>query len=234
MNINTIEHLQHTTKSKRYPTEYNTATQLVISDGVVLTVSDEVVELLKLKPIGKRLVSAYVRTPVYGWDADGDLLPLAALLNAHSPEVLRLRNEPSYIEQMRIQEELPIYSPCCVLRYDWSHRLYFPICYTCLCDFDIFKTDNPSVDFELLKQEISQLPQVYYCGFAPNGKDLFCLVPILAPQRYEEHALALRMLFKEYGIIIRVNVNVVHTRSISTDLNGYFNEKAVEFTQLWH
>ena len=178
------------------------------------------------------MVSAYVRTPVFGWDADGDRLPLSALLNANSPDVKRLRNEPRSFEQKRIEQALPVYTPCCVLRYDWNDRLYFPICYTCLCDFDILKIDNPSVDFEAFKLELSGLPQVYYCGLAANGIDLFCLVPILAPQRYEDHVMALRALFKSQGIIIRINVNVAHTRTISTDPDGYFNESAVEFTRL--
>lgn len=232
MNISTIDHLQYTTRSNRFPTESNTASKLVIGDGLELSVSDEVVDLAKQKPIGKRLVSAYVRTPVFGWDANGDLLPLSALLNANSPEVHRLRNEPSFIVKMEIEQKLPIYTPCCVLRYDWGSRLYFPVCYTCLCDFDILKTDNPSVDFGLLKQELSELPQVYYCGLAANGKDLFCLVPILVPQRYEEHALALRILFKQQGITISTDVNIAHTRTVSTDPNGYFNENAVEFDHL--
>ena len=107
MNISTINHLQRTT-AKRYPTECNTAAKLVIDGGFELKVSDAVVELVKLKPIGKRLVSAYVRTPVFGWDADGDRLPLSALLNANSPDVKRLRNEPRSFEQKRIEQALPV------------------------------------------------------------------------------------------------------------------------------
>lgn len=232
MNTNTINHLQPTT-AKRYPTEANTAPKLITDYGLELTVCDQVIELAKQKPIGKRLVSAFVRAPVFGWDADGDRLPLSALLNANSPDVIRLRNEPSFIKQTQIEQSLPIYTPCCVLRYDWGHHLYFPIYYTCLCDFDILKIDNPNVDFNVLKHELSELPQIYYCGLAPNGTDLFCLVPILAPQRYEDHALALRTLFQAQGIAIRVDVNVAHTRSISSDPHGYFNENASEFAKLW-
>lgn len=229
---NTINHIQPTTiQSPRklfrfYPTTSNTTEN-------PLGVSDEAIEATRGKPIGKRLVSCFVRSLVDGADYNGDYLPLSALLNTDSTQVKALRKEASWIEKKRLEDELPIFTPCCVLCYDWGKHLYYPICYTCLCDFDILKADNPSIDFQLLKQELSELPQIYYCGLATNGMDLFCLVPILAPQRFEEHALALRTLFKEQGLNIKIDVNIAHTRSLSTDLDGYFNENAIEFTQLW-
>ncbi len=231
MNNSTINHLQpatiqHTRKLFRfYPTIDNT--------DIPFSVSDEAVEEMRAKPIGQRLVSCFVRSLVDGADYNGELLPLGALLNAYSLQVEALRIEPSWIEKKRMEDELPIFTPCCELRYDFEHRAYYPIKYTCLLDFDILQNDNPNIDFVELKRELSALPQVYYCGLATNGIDLFCIVPISTPQRYADHALALIRQFRKSGIIIKVADTITHTRTLSSDPSGHFNENAVEFTQLW-
>lgn len=230
MNDNTIYHLQPatilSTKRKFYPMDRNTTSNPLGIDGASS-------DMMKRKPIGKRLVSCYVRGLVDGADYNGDMLPIGALLNANSRQVEALRNEPSYIAKKQLQDELPIFTPCCVLRYDWSSRTYYPINYTCLLDYDILQDDNPNIDFMELKRELSALPQVYYCGLATNGIDLFCIVPISTPQRYAAHARALIHQFKKQGIIIRVADSITHTRTLSSDPSGHFNENAVEFTKFW-
>lgn len=232
MNDNTINHLQPATKQQSrklfrfYPTEANTTNN-------PLGVSDEAVEAMRIKPIGQRLVSCFVRSLVDDADYNGDLLPLGALLNADSRQVEALRNEPSYITRKQLEDKLPIFTPCCVLRYNWSSRTYYPINYTCLLDFDILQDDNQTISIDDLKTELATLPQVYYCGLATNGIDLFCIVPISTPQRYAAHARALIHQFKKQGIIIRVADSITHTRTLSSDPSGHFNENAVEFTKLW-
>lgn len=227
MNISIINHIQPTTsqpmKRKYYPTLENTINN-------PFGISPEAVELMKKKPISKRLVSCFDTSPIDGADNNGDLLRLGALLNARSPQVEALRTEPSFIEKKRIENDLPIFTPCCVLRYDFTARKYYPINYTCILDFDIMKDDNPTIDFEELRRDLSALPQTYYCGLATNGIDLFCIVPISAPQRYEEHAATLVRLFKQQGVNIRIAEEVTHARTISTDPSGYFNENPKEFT----
>lgn len=229
MNNNTISHLQpatmQQTKWRFYPTIGNTIEN-------PMGISDEAIELTKCKPISKRLVSYYVRSLVDGADYNGDLLPLGALLNANSPQVKALRNEPSYIKKKQLEDELPIFTPCCELRYDFGNRAYYPINYTCLLDFDILKDDNPTIDLKALKKELQGLPQMYYCGLATNGIDLFCIVPILAPQRYTSHARALRELFGKQGIIIRTYYQIAHIRTLSSDLHGYLKDDATEFTKV--
>ena len=69
--------------------------------------------------------------------------------------------------------------------------------------------------------------------FTCNGIDLFCVVPIIAPKRHVDHARALVTIFRKQGVIIRVDDYITHTRTLRLDPEGYFNPKAVEFTQLW-
>lgn len=229
MNNNIISHLQPTTiqptRRKLYPVIDNTIPN-------PYGVKDEAIDLMKQKPIGSRLVSCFVRTPVDGADYNGDYLPLGALLNADSPQIAALRMEPNYIKKKQMEDELPIFTPCCVLCSNPEARTYYPINYTCLLDFDILQDDNPTVDLAGLKQDLAELPQMYYCGLATNGIDLFCIVPILAPQRYTSHARALRELFGKQGIIIRTCYQIAHTRTLSSDLNGYFNDRAIEFEKV--
>lgn len=228
MNYSAIDSLQPTTlqlKKKFYPTDENTECNS-------FSIDEESVELMKKKPIFQRLVSCYDRNAVDGADVSGALIKLGDLLNARSPQVEALRAENSYIEKKRMEDNLPIFTPCCVLRPDGDCKNYYPIIYTCLIDFDILKDDNPNIDFEEFKHELTTLQQVAYCGMATNGIDLFCIVPISTPQRYEEHAAALIRQFKKQGIAIRVADGITHTRTISSDPNGYFNENAKEFTML--
>ena len=113
-------------------------------------ISDEAVELMRRKPIGERLTSIYVRTPVDGADYNGDILPLHALLTANSPQVETMRKEPSYIERKSIYDKLPVFTPYCTLRYDFTIGFYYPIAYSCLLDFDIRQADNPTLDLKEL------------------------------------------------------------------------------------
>ena len=230
MNTNTINHLQPTTiqqtKWRFYPTIWNTIDN-------PMGISGEAIESVKRKPTSERLVSCYVRSLVDGADYNGDYLPLGALLNANSPQVEALRKEPNWIERKRKEDELPIFTPYCVLRYDFGNRAYYPINYTCLLDFDIIQDDNPNIDFAELKPELSALPQMAYCGLATNGIDLFCIVPISTPQRYSDHARALIHRFRKSGIIIRVADSITQTRTISSDPEARFNDGAIEFTETW-
>ena len=223
MNNNIIDHLQPTTlqpiRKKFYPVNDNT-----ISNPY--GVADKVVELNRQKPIGKRLVSCYVRTPVDGADYNGDMLPISAILNANNSDVESIRSEKNLVERKSKFDGLPVFTPCCVLSYSFTEGKYYPINYTCLLDFEIHHEDNPKTDFQELKHDLIQIPQIYYCGLDTNGIDLFCIVPILAPQRYTSHARALRELFNKNGVIIRTYYQITHTRPLSSDPNGYFNDMA--------
>lgn len=195
-------------------------------------IADEAIELMRRKPIGERLVSCYVRQKVDGADYNGEMLPIGALLTANSPQVEALRIEQSHIGRKWKEDELPVFTPYCVLRYDFTVGFYYPITYTCLLDFDIRQADNPTIDLNELKLELPSLPQIAYCGLATNGIDLFCIVPIAAPQRHCDIARSLVSLFRKQGVTIRVSDFLTHTRTLSSDPSGYFNPNAVEFSRL--
>jgi len=231
MNNNIIDHLQPTTILQRfYPTEANTTNN-------PLGVSDEAVEAMRANPIRKRRVSCFDTTPIINENRGGIFKSIYNVLTEVPEylvaEIMAIRNEPSFIARKQMEDGLPIYTPCCVLCYHRSSKTYYPINYTCLLDFDILQDDNPNIDFVELKPALEALRHIYYCGRATNGIDLFCIVPISTPQRYAAHARALIHQFKKQGIIIRVADSITHTRTLSSDPSGYFNENAAEFTKFW-
>lgn len=229
-----IYHIQPTTPQpmrRMFPDENN-----VIENPIGISI--ESIERVKSEPIFARMVPVYLRRPLDVANYNGDLLPLESLLNADYPDVAELRNEPNYIKKQQLLDGLPIFVPCCVLcgHVDyWSKPqvlTYYPTSYTCLLDFDILQDDNPAINMQDLKKELTRLPQIVYCGLATNGQDIWGIVPISTPQRYESHAQALVRLFRNLGVIIRVSFNIAHIRMMSGDRDGYFNENAKEFTML--
>lgn len=256
MNNNIKNHLQPATtkpiQRKFYPTEANTIERLVIDSDIdeklimlahkhgielkkrlVLGASDEAVEVMRAIPIGQRKVSCFLKDPSDCPEQTQKEIILFDLLRANVPQVEALRKEPSWIEKKRMEDELPIFTPCCLLRYIPEHRTYYPINYTCLLDFEISQDDNPTINLDELKLELAELPQMAYCGKATNGIDLLGIVAISTPQRYAAHAMALIRQFKKCGVIIRVAESITHTRALSSDPNGYFNGNAVEFAMFW-
>ena len=107
--------------------------------------------------------------------------------------------------------------------------VYYPVALTGVMDCDILQEDNQDMDMQEVKKYLCQLPQIAYCGRNYYGSGLMCLVPIMAPQRYTEHAKALRKAFAKSGLHVRVNYSVLHVRFVSYDANAYFNERASEF-----
>jgi len=268
MNNNIIDHLQPATLQpmlkKFYPTSDNTIEN-------PMGISDEEIESVKRKPISERIVSFFFKTPLDAPNSSVREAYLRPLLETIYPQVEAVRIEPNYIKKKHMEDELPIFTPCCFLNYGYknvfvgerqdydsitleplgknvsfvekqplsirhyqtyeSKPYYFPINYTCLLDFDIRQDDNPTTNLDELKSKLQKVLFIAYCGRATNGIDLYCIVPISTPQRYDEHATALRRLFRQKGVIIRVADSITHTRTISSDPSGHFNGNAVEFTK---
>ena len=73
--------------------------------------------------------------------------------------------------------------------------------YICI-DIDGGK-DNPEItDFEKLKQDLSSIECIAYCGLSISGNGVFCLIPIEHPRYHKEHFYALEKFFRDRGIVI--------------------------------
>ena len=180
-----------------------------------LGISEEVIGLAKSTPIFERRVRVYAYP-----EEDIEIGPIG--INDSLGSILRNRSAENYQW---------LYTPACNLVYKIveNNLLYYPVALTGVMDCDILQEDNQNMDMQEVKKYLCQLPQVAYCGRNYYGSGLMCLVPIMAPQRYTEHARALRKAFARSGLHVRVNYSVLHSRLVSYDPDAYFNEEAVEF-----
>ena len=180
-----------------------------------LGISEEVIELAKSTPIFERRVRVYAYP-----EEDIEIGPIG--INDSLGSILRNRSAENYQW---------LYTPTCNLTYTMvgNEVVYYPVALTGVMDFDILQEDNQDMDMQEVKKYLCQLPQVAYCGRNYYGSGLMCLVPIMAPQRYAEHAKALRKALARSGVKVRVNYSELHVRFVSYDANAYFNEEAVEF-----
>ena len=180
-----------------------------------LGISEEVIELAKSTPIFERRVRVYAYP-----EEDIEIGPIG--INDSLGSILRNRSVENYQW---------LYTPTCNLVYKIveNNLLYYPVAYTSLMDCDILQEDNQDMDMQEVKSELCQLSQIAYCGRNYYGSGLMCLVPIMIPQRYTEHAKALRKAFARSGLHVRVNYSVLHSRLVSYDPDAYFNERASEF-----
>lgn len=103
--------------------------------------------------------------------------------------------------------------------------------YLCI---DIDGSDNSHIsDFEKLRDQFSKIINVAYAGLSVSGKGVFCLIPILYPEKHKEHFEAFKVDFESLGIIIDKSCgDVTRLRFYSFDEKAYFNENAIVYVKL--
>lgn len=102
-----------------------------------------------------------------------------------------------------------------------------------LC-IDIDGQDNRHIqNFANLKNQLSKLDEVLYCGISASGNGYFAIIPIKYPQYHKEHFKALQNDFNNYGIIIDSNCgDVTRLRCYAYDAKPYINENAKVYSRL--
>lgn len=197
----------------------------------VISLKDDVEQIIQMRalPYSERPVSVFLRGDILINQLDGNVFELQKVLQKSNPEIEAIRSEGRLAAKLAMIDQLPIWCPCCQLRYDYAQGRYYVNKYSYLMDVDVLRTDNAKHDFGDLKREIAELPQVAYCGDATNGEDFFFIVPITCPQRYEEHAAALIRRFAAAGVRVRVNPSVSHYRTWSCDPLATKNNNAKTF-----
>ncbi|MCC9134988.1 BT4734/BF3469 family protein [Pontibacter silvestris] len=100
-----------------------------------------------------------------------------------------------------------------------------------LIQFDIDLKENRQIgNFYELKQQLSNIPNVAYCGLSVSGQGFWGLIPIAFTDKHKEHFRALRKAFLQMGIIVDEKPkNVASLRGYSFDPEPYFNHQAIMF-----
>jgi len=137
-------------------------------------------------------------------------------------EIVRAIQDKTKRDDLKIQ--LPCAMPC--LLFDKSHSGFIAV------DVDgINHNENLNYTLAQLKQKISNIANVAYCGYSASGLGVWALIPLFDPTRHLEHFRALQKVFKLIDITIDESCsNVNRLRFASYDNEPYINENANPFS----
>ncbi len=130
----------------------------------------------------------------------------------------------------KLKSTLPAITPSGQFTYRAEANL-IPGSHTGLIQFDIDAKDNSRIrNYSTLKDQISKLPFVAYCGLSASGKGYWGLVPVAYPERHGQHFDALKRVFAHYGINVDTKPrNVVSLRGYSYDSAPYMPQRVMLF-----
>lgn len=92
---------------------------------------------------------------------------------------------------------------------------------------------NENLDYtpEQLKQKVSSIANVAYCGYSASGLGVWALIPLFDPTKHLEHFRALQIQFKHIGLSIDNSCsNINRLRFASYDSEPYINPNANAFS----
>jgi len=151
----------------------------------------------------------------------------------HRQKVESLRTIQDENLQKVIKASLPVITPSGVFSYRAEKNL---IEHSGFLAFDIDEKDNRHIgNFDKLKEQISHVVCVAYCGISVRGKGYWGLVPIpkSTPTEHRYRFTALSKFFKDYGIIMdESGKDICRLRIYSWDPDGYFNHNAKLYTRI--
>lgn len=128
---------------------------------------------------------------------------------------------------------LPLISPNGICSYIGGNCV--PVSPSVSICLDINQKDNPGFkDLEELKKEVSENPNVMYCGCSFDGQGLHCYIQIANPELHTRHFYALQKDFLNRGIVIDPK-GKDECRRIrwSYDENYYVNPDAVPYEEFF-
>ncbi|MBG7610760.1 PriCT-2 domain-containing protein, partial [Polaribacter sp. BAL334] len=148
----------------------------------------------------------------------------------HTKKVEEIRNSKDENLVKALKSKLPAITPSGTFSKRNTESL---IQHTGLMQFDIDFKDNQHIEnYFNLKNEISKIKEVAYCGISISGKGFWGLIPISEPSKHKEHFESLFFAFKNIGINIDKScADVSRLRGYSIDTEAYFNHHAPKFTQ---
>lgn len=143
-----------------------------------------------------------------------------------------IRSLPDKEEQNRIKAKLTAITPSGIFSYRAENNL---IKHSGLIQFDIdYKENTHITNYRELKSEISKIKNVAYCGLSVSGTGLWGLIPIAYTEKHREHFDALKINFKQLGIVIDEKPkNVASLRGYSYDNEAFFNHNAEKYFALY-
>lgn len=97
-----------------------------------------------------------------------------------------------------------------------------------------FKDNQHISNYSQLKEQLSKLQNLAYCGLSVSGAGFWGLVPIFNTEKHRGHFLALCQDFKRFGIILdKSGSDVCRLRTFSWDPDAHFNHSAKPYTKIY-
>ena len=152
--------------------------------------------------------------------------------DTYKQEVESIRSIDDKTERNRLKSKLPTITPSGTFTKRNSNCLIKHSGFICI---DIDSGDNPNIfDFCNLRDQLKNITNVAYSSLSVSGKGVFCLIPILFPDKHKEHFKALKICFEKLGITIdKACGDVSRLRGYSYDKDAYFNENPVMFNEVF-
>ena len=169
--------------------------------------------------------------PVSGYKSCLEVSPKSVNLlkfltsNKYKGKVEYIRSIENKKERDEEKKLLPAITPSGTFAYRGVEGL---IQHSGLIQFDIDFHDNQHIaNYVSIKEQISNVRNVAYCGLSVSGKGYWGLIPIAYPERHKEHYLAIEKAFKGIGINIDKKCkDISRLRVYSYDPEAYFNHQA--------
>lgn len=148
----------------------------------------------------------------------------------HKGTIQKMRNL-SENDYKKNKKQLPCITPSGLFNFRKEKEL---IEHSGLIQFDIDCKDN-QCSMKRLKELITQIPYVAYCGYSLSKNGLWGLMPIEYPDKHKYHFKAMEKAFKKAGVIIdKAPSNVASLRFVSYDAEPFFNHNPEIFSHVVH
>jgi hypothetical protein len=136
----------------------------------------------------------------------------------------RIRKTADAAERHRLKSELPAITPSglftAINERSMLHHSGF-------IQFDIDKIGGDSFRIRGLKNQLSNISNIAYCGVSAGGNGLWGLIRIAYPDRHLQHWQYMKSIFQRYDITLdEAPKNIASLRGYSYDPEGYFNHNA--------
>lgn len=137
-----------------------------------------------------------------------------------------IRSITDKTERDIIKSTLPAITPSGIFTYRSAKHL---VKHTCFIQFDIDLKGNESIEnFNELREQVSRIKNVAYCGLSVSGTGFWGLIPIAHPYKHAGHYKAIQEKFGRLGITIDpAPKSIASLRGYSFDKAAYFNHNAI-------
>lgn len=146
--------------------------------------------------------------------------------DSYQLQVEKIRQCETKGEADLLKSKLPCAMPS--LRMDGSHSGFIAV------DVDgVNHGDNLEYTPAELKEKVSSIANVAYCGYSCSGKGVWALIPLFDTTKHLEHFKALEVIFQRIGLTIDgACKNVNRLRFASYDPEPYINQDAEKFSMI--